>query len=43
MIAQDVISHETVTFDDLKPLATATGPCITISVPLPNPSEIDFG
>ena len=41
MIAQDVISHEAVTFDDLKPLATASGPCITMTVPLPNPAEID--
>jgi Bacterial archaeo-eukaryotic release factor family 3 len=41
MIAQDVISHEAVTFDDLKPLATASGPCITMTVPLPNPLEID--
>ena len=32
MIAQDVISHEIVTFDDLKPLATASGPCITMTV-----------
>jgi Bacterial archaeo-eukaryotic release factor family 3 len=41
MIAQDVISHEAVTFDDLQPLATASGPCITMTVPLPNPAEID--
>ncbi len=41
MIAQGVISHEAVTFDDLKPLATASGPCITMTVPLPNPAEID--
>ncbi len=41
MIAQDVISHEAVTFDDLKPLATGSGPCITMTVPLPNPAEID--
>jgi hypothetical protein len=41
MIAQDVISHETIIFDDLKPLATASGPCITMTVPLPNPAETD--
>jgi hypothetical protein len=41
MIAQNVISHEAVTFDDLKPLATASGPCITMTIPLPNPAEID--
>ena len=39
MIAQDVISHEAVTFDDLQPLATASGPCITMTVPLPNSAE----
>ena len=40
MIAQDVVSHEAVTFDDLRPLAAASGPCLTMSVPLPNPAEI---
>src|SRR6266851_723254 len=41
MTAQDAISHEIVTFDDLKELATTSGPCITMAVPLPNPAEID--
>jgi hypothetical protein len=41
MIAQDVTSHEAVTFGDLQPLTTAVGPCITMSVPLPNPAEIN--
>ena len=33
MIAEDVISHEAVTFDDLQPLATANGPFVTMIVP----------
>jgi hypothetical protein len=41
MTVQDITSHEVVTFDDLKPFATASGPCITIAVPLPNPAEIE--
>jgi hypothetical protein len=41
MIAQDVIFHKAVTFDDLKPLTSASGPCITMTVPLPNSAEIE--
>ena len=41
MIAQHVTSHEAVTFDDLQPLTTASGPCITMTLPLSNPAEIN--
>lgn len=37
MITQDTETHEVVTPGDLKPLATANGPCLTAVVPLPGP------
>jgi hypothetical protein len=42
MTAQDTDTHEVVSFADLKPLATANGPCITAVVPLANPAQIDI-
>ena len=40
MTAQSTESHEVVAPGDLKPLATAKGPCLTAVVPLPDPAHI---
>jgi hypothetical protein len=40
MTAQESISHEMVTFADLKVLASATGPCITVVVRLSTPNQV---
>src|SRR5690349_3126213 len=40
MTAQETTAHDLVGFDDLRLLARASGPCITIVLPLPNPLEI---
>jgi hypothetical protein len=39
MTAQDITAHDLVTFEDLKLLAAAKGPCITLLSVLPNPME----
>jgi len=41
MTAQDIAAHDVVSFDDLKLLAGAKPPCLTMLVPLPNPLEIE--
>ena len=41
MTPQNLNTHEVVTFDDLKPLAAANGPCITAIIMLQTPAEID--
>ena len=41
MTAQDIAAHDVISFDDLKRLAGAKGPCLTMVVPLPNPLEIE--
>lgn len=41
MTPQDADTHEVVTFADLKPLATASGPCLTAVFSLNNPAEIE--
>jgi hypothetical protein len=44
MTAQNIAmieTHEAVSAADLKPLATATGPCMTAVVPLPDPIQIE--
>ncbi len=40
MTAQETTAHDLVGFDDLRLLASASSPCITIVLPLPNPLEI---
>jgi hypothetical protein len=40
MTAQEITAHDLVGFDDLRLLASASSPCITIVLPLPNPLEI---
>ena len=40
MTAQETTAHDLVGFDDLRLLAGASSPCITIVLPLPNPLEI---
>lgn len=40
MKALEITAQEVVGFDDLRLLATAKGPCITIAIPLPNPLEL---
>jgi hypothetical protein len=40
MTAQEITAHDVVGFNDLRLLATASSPCITIVLPLPNPLEL---
>lgn len=40
MTAQDLTAHDVVGFHDLRLLATASSPCITIVIPLANPLEL---
>ena len=40
MTAREITANETVAFSDLKLLAGASGPCITIVVHIPNPFEL---
>src|SRR5258705_2948778 len=40
MTAQEITAHDIVTFGDLKLLAGASGPCITIVTHIPTPSEL---
>src|SRR5689334_19008503 len=40
MTAQEIAAHDLVGFDDLRLLASASSPCISIVLPLPNPREI---
>ena len=40
MTVQEIAVPEVVSFDDLRSLASAKGPCITVVAPLPNPLEI---
>ncbi len=40
MTAQEITAHDVVTFGDLKMLAGASSPCITITVPIPTPFGI---
>ena len=40
MTAQNIATHDVVSVDDLKLLAGARGPCLTMVVLLPNPAEI---
>jgi hypothetical protein len=35
-----VTAHDIVTFDDVKLLAGASGPCITVVMQVPNPLEL---
>jgi hypothetical protein len=40
MTTQEITAHDVVGFNDLRLLATASTPCITIALPLPNPLEL---
>src|SRR6185503_1381609 len=40
MTLQEIAAPDVVSFDDLKRLASAKWPCITVIMPLPNPIEI---
>ncbi len=40
MTAQTITAHDIVTFQDVKLLAGAAGPCITLVVQIPNPLEL---
>jgi hypothetical protein len=40
MTAQEITPRDVVTFSDLKQLAAASGPCLTIVAPIPNPAEL---
>ncbi len=40
MTTQEIAAHDVVGFNDLRLLATASSPCITIVLPLPNPLEL---
>src|ERR1700676_551905 len=40
MTTPEIAAADIVTFEDLMALASATGPCITLVAPLPNPLEI---
>jgi hypothetical protein len=40
MTAQEITAHDVVGFNNLRLLASASSPCITIVLPLPNPLEL---
>jgi hypothetical protein len=40
MTAQEITAHDIVTFADVKQLASASGPCVTIMVHIPTPFEL---
>ncbi len=40
MTAQEITAHDIVTFADVKQLASARGPCVTIMVHIPTPFEL---
>ena len=40
MTAQEITTHDVITFNDLKELASARPPCITILAPVPTPFEL---
>jgi hypothetical protein len=40
MIAREITPRDVVTFSDVKQLAAANGPCLTIVTPISNPAEL---
>ena len=43
MTAQEITAHDVVGFNDLRLLATASSPCITLCSPYPTRSNFPFG